>query len=136
VSGGPSRDDAGDDASRDADATGPPYSTDPAQLEKEIVLTVYRASGPGGQHRNTTDSSVRIHHRPSGLTVIATEHRSQLSNRRLAMERLIARLTLLNRPRKKRLPTRQTRAAKEARLRAKRLQAERKQGRGRPRDED
>ena len=51
----------------------PPYSTDPKDLEREIEVSVYRSSGPGGQHRNTSDTAVRIHHPPSGVTVIATE---------------------------------------------------------------
>jgi protein subunit release factor B len=114
----------------------PPYSTDPDELAKEIELSVYRASGPGGQHRNTTDSAVRIHHPPSGLTVVATEHRSQLRNRKLAMERLVARLRLLNRPRRRRIPTRRTREAEERRLRDKRRRSERKQKRRRPDGDD
>lgn len=113
----------------------PPYSTDPDQLAREVEVSVYRASGPGGQHRNTSDSAVRLHHPPSGVTVLATEHRSQLRNRKLAMERLIARLRLLNRPRKRRKPTRVPAAAKRRRLESKRRQSERKRLRRRP-DED
>ena len=48
----------------------------------------YRASGPGGQHRNKVTSGVRLRHRPSGLTVNATERRSQHENRRHALRRL------------------------------------------------
>jgi protein subunit release factor B len=100
-----------------------------------VVITVYRASGPGGQHRNTTDSAVRIHHPPSGVTVLATESRSQLRNRKLAMARLIERLTMLNRQPKRRRPTAIPAAARRRRLEDKRHQAERKRLRGRP-DED
>ncbi len=113
----------------------PPYSTDPEVLASEVEITVYRASGPGGQHRNTTDSAVRIHHPPSGVTVLATENRSQLRNRRLAMERLVARLRLLNHRPKRRRPTAVPAAARRRRLEEKRHRAQRKRLRGRP-DED
>ncbi|MDP6798100.1 MAG: peptide chain release factor-like protein [Candidatus Krumholzibacteria bacterium] len=106
------------------------YSTDPDQLRREIRITVYRASGPGGQHRNTTDSAVRIQHFPSGLIVTASESRSQHANRKLAMERLIARLRILNRPKKKRRPTKLPRRVKEARLAEKKRQGEKKKLRG------
>ncbi len=48
----------------------------------------FRASGPGGQHRNKTDSGVRLRHRPSGLEAIAVESRSQHENRARALRRL------------------------------------------------
>jgi len=48
----------------------------------------YRASGPGGQKRNKTSSAVRLRHRPTGLTVVATESRSQHENRARAIRRL------------------------------------------------
>jgi protein subunit release factor B len=114
----------------------PPYSTDPAVLALEVEITVYRASGPGGQHRNTTDSAVRLHHPPSGVTVLATEHRSQLRNRKLAMERLVARLALLNHRPKRRRPTAVPAGVRQRRLEEKRRQAARKRLRGRPPADD
>ncbi len=48
----------------------------------------YRASGPGGQHRNKTESAIRLVHQPTGITVTATERRSQHENRAKAIERL------------------------------------------------
>lgn len=114
----------------------PPYSTDPEVLASEVEITVYRASGPGGQHRNTTDSAVRVHHPPSGVTVLATEHRSQLRNRKLAMERLVARLAVLNHKPKRRRPTAVPAAARRRRLEDKRQQGEKKRQRGRPEGDD
>jgi len=59
-----------------------------AKLVAECAVETYRASGPGGQHRNKTDSAVRLTHRPTGVSVTATERRSQHENRRVAMKRL------------------------------------------------
>ncbi len=61
---------------------------DDALLLAECEVDTYRASGPGGQHRNKVSSAVRLRHKPSGLTVIAEEDRSQHANRAVALHRL------------------------------------------------
>jgi len=83
----------------------PDYETDPEILKQRVVVETYRSSGPGGQRKNKTETAVRLKHLPSGITVIATEHRSQARNRELAFERLRDRLLKLNRRRKRRIPT-------------------------------
>jgi ribosome-associated protein len=97
----------------------PPWPTDPDILEKEVEWSFFRSGGPGGQHRNKVETGVRLHHPPSGITITATEQRSQLRNRGLAMQRLIKALARLNRKPRKRVASKPTRGSIKRRLESK-----------------
>lgn len=94
--------------------------------ENDIKIEFFRASGPGGQHRNTTDSAVRIRHLPTGIVVVASESRSQVRNRETALLRLQEALRKRMRRVKKRVPSRVPGAERAKRLESKRHTGEKK----------
>ncbi|HEY0096553.1 MAG TPA: peptide chain release factor-like protein [Archangium sp.] len=84
------------------------------------------ASGPGGQHRNTTASGVRMTHPPTELSVTATERRSQSQNKGAALERLREGLQALTYVPKKRHKTKPTKGSQRRRLDTKKREGEKK----------
>jgi protein subunit release factor B len=60
----------------------------PAVDPRDLTVTATTARGPGGQHVNSTATAVRVHHRPSGITVRVSDERSQRENLRRALDRL------------------------------------------------
>jgi len=120
---------------RKAPLAPPPYATDRPTLEREVVVEVFRASGPGGQHVNKTESALRLTHPPSGVVVMAQDTRSQFRNRETAFDRLVEALHRLNHVPKKRVATKPSRAAKQRRITEKKVRAVTKRGRGRVSDD-
>lgn len=66
----------------------PPDTGGTSLRAADVTFEAMRASGPGGQHVNKTESAVRATHRPSGLVATAREERSQAMNKKLALARL------------------------------------------------
>jgi protein subunit release factor B len=96
------------------------------RLAKDCDVIPYKSSGPGGQKKNKTESSVRVIHRPTGLIRIATESRSQIRNREMALQRLWDALERRARKPKPRRATKPSRGSVERRLEEKRRLAVRK----------
>lgn len=111
---------------------GQTLETDLRRLRKEALIETYRSSGPGGQRKNKTETAIRLKHLPSGMTVVATEHRSQAQNKKLAFERLRERLLRLNRPRRRRIPTPVPLRAVEKTKEKKRIRSAKKRLRQKP----
>lgn len=104
-------------------------------LLAECEVETYRSSGPGGQKKNKTESSVRVRHLPTGVTRIATESRSQYRNREAALQRVWDALELRRRKPKPRVATKPTRASRDRRIETKRRVSAVKRSRSRPAEE-
>ena len=102
------------------------------RLLADCDVDTFRSSGPGGQKKNKTESSVRVRHRPSGLIRVATESRSQSRNRLAALERLWNALEARRRRPKPRVATRPTRSSQALRLEGKRIASATKRRRAAP----
>src|ERR1700694_696704 len=109
----------------------PPYSLDRNTLEREVAVEVFRASGPGGQHVNKTQSALRLTHLPSGVVVMSQDSPSQFRNRETAFKRLIERLKRLNHVPKKRVATKPSFGSRQSRIETKKLRASTKRTRAR-----
>jgi peptide chain release factor 2 len=101
-------------------------------LLRECEVETFRASGPGGQHVNKTESAVRLRHLPSGVVVSAQQERSQHRNKAICLEKLRKKIAQMNYKRPKRVPTRVPRSARNRTLEAKAHRAQVKRLRSRP----
>jgi ribosome-associated protein len=104
-------------------------------LDDEALLKVcdveyFIASGPGGQHRNTTASGVRLTHPPTELSVTATERRSQVQNKGVALERLREGLKALTYVPKVRKATKPSKGSQKRRIENKKRTGQKKALRG------
>ncbi|HJR06729.1 MAG TPA: peptide chain release factor-like protein [Pyrinomonadaceae bacterium] len=105
-------------------------------LLRECEVDTFRASGPGGQHVNKTESAVRLTHLPSGVVVTCREERSQIRNKTSCLRKLRERVEKLNHRPPKRVPTRASRAAKERTLEAKAHRSRLKRARSKRADDE
>jgi protein subunit release factor A len=109
--------------------------TDEALLA-ECDVQVFRATGPGGQSVNTTDSAVRLIHRPSGIVVVCRRERSQLRNKLDCVRRLRMRIEDAQRVRTPRVATKPSRSAVANRLASKAKVSAKKSMRRKPSAEE
>ena len=71
--------------------------------ERQIIYETMRASGPGGQNVNKVETAVRATYKPTGLSVVASDERSQAQNKKLAHDRLMMRLAAIEDAKKNQL---------------------------------
>jgi protein subunit release factor A len=105
-------------------------------LLRECEVDTFRASGPGGQHVNKTESAVRVTHLPTGVVVTSREERSQHRNKATCLQKLRERIEQLNHRPAKRVPTRVPRRAKVRTLEEKSRRSEIKRLRSKPFSDD
>ncbi len=103
--------------------------------EDEIEITFFKSSGPGGQKKNVTESSVRVRHKPTGIVVVATASRSQHRNKAEALAELERRIIARRRRPKRRVGTKPSRAARARRIEEKKKQGQKKSLRRPPGDD-
>jgi len=101
----------------------PAIPGDDDALLAECRVETFRAGGKGGQHQNTTNTGVRLVHRPSGLRAESRTERSQLQNRKRALARLREKLEARARRAPPRVPT-----AVPVREKRKRIEGKRRRG--------
>lgn len=95
-------------------------------MNKEVVITYSTSSRPGGQRRDKKKTAVILRHLPSGVIVRVDEQRLQSQNKKIAFGILRDKLKKLSQRKKRRIPTKVPRYAKEARLKIKKYQSQKK----------
>src|ERR1044071_3499524 len=102
------------------------------KLLEECDVDTFRSGGKGGQHVNTTDSAVRLTHRPSGILVTSQQERSQHRNKEICLANLRKKVEKLNYRKPKRIRTVKPKSAKNEMLETKSRQSEKKRLRTKP----
>ena len=105
-------------------------------LLRECEVETFRASGPGGQHVNKTESAVRLRHKPSGVVVTSQQERSQHRNKQLCLEKLRKKIEKLNYRPAKRVPTSVPPGVKDRTLQEKARRSNLKRLRAKPSTDD
>lgn len=106
------------------------------EIARDCQVQAFRATGPGGQGVNTTDSAVRMVHESTGIVVVSRESRSQFQNRASCLRKLRAEFARRAVPPKKRVATKPTKASRARRLANKRHRSQVKELRRNPRLDD
>jgi ribosome-associated protein len=104
---------------------------DDDELLAQCDFEAFRASGKGGQYVNKTDSAVRLHHRPTGITVTSQESRSQWQNRYKCLQKIREKVAVMNRVAKPRKATKKTWSSRQETLASKAKHSEKKKARSR-----
>ncbi len=105
-------------------------------LLRQCEVDTFRASGPGGQHVNKTESAVRISHLPSGIVVTSRQERSQHRNKALCLKKLREKVAKLNHRPIKRVATRIPISVKKRTLESKARRSQVKRLRSKPSTDD
>lgn len=106
------------------------------EVERQVEVFFYRSRGPGGQRKNKKETAVRMVHVPTGVTVRATESRSQAANRERAVERLLEKLEKRERKKPPRIPTGKPPGVRLKEKKAKEKHSIRKRERKKPFEEE
>jgi len=106
------------------------------ELLAECDVETFRAGGRGGQHVNTTESAVRLRHRPSGTTTTSQAERSQHRNKQTALKNLRRKLERISYRAPARVPTRATKASLVRTMKDKSARSQTKRLRAKPRSDD
>ncbi|MFA5013665.1 MAG: peptide chain release factor-like protein [Candidatus Paceibacterota bacterium] len=93
------------------------------EVKTEYVLS----RGPGGQRRDKKKTGIRLRHAPSGIVVQVDDQRSQSQNKKIAFQILAGKLKKIRQRKKKRIPTKAPRWAKETRLENKKQRSVKKE---------
>ena len=105
------------------------HQLDDEPLLAQCTIEVHRAGGPGGQHRNKTETAVRLTHLPSGVTAEGKDQRSRTQNMRAALGRLREKLEKKAYRPKPRRKTKPSRGSVERRIEGKKRIGEKKAAR-------